>query len=1045
MLEKILHFSLTQRFLVILGVLAIIGIGIVSVRNLTLDAVPDISTNQVIVNTKTPGMAPAEVEKLVSFPVETAMGGVPGVQQVRSLSQYGLSQVVVTFADGSDIYFNRQLVSERLSSVREQLPPSVEAPEMGPVTTGLGEIYMYSVESDTRSPMDLRTLQDWMINPQLRTVAGVAGVDTLGGSEKQYEVRLDPQRLQAHNVSLRQVMDAIQKNNANAGGGFSERNSEQTIIRSVGVVTSTNDIASIVVDAQGGTPIYLKDVADVGIGTPLRTGVATKDGKEAIIGTVLMLKGGNGRSVSQAVDERMKAIRFQLPKDVTLTTVYNRTDLVNQTVHTVQKSLLEGAALIVFVLLVLLGNIRAALIVAVLIPLSMLLAATGMNRFGISGNLLSLGAIDFGLIVDGGVFMVENIVRRLAEERKHQGRTLTRAEVQHMVWEGAREVATPVTFSVLIITVVYLPILALEGTEGKMFQPMAYTVVFALLGALLLTLTLTPALCAMFLSGDTKEKHNPIMAFFDRVYRPVLDFSLRARQPIAAGAVVILLGAGLLFTRLGSEFIPQLDEGSLVIQPVRLRTVSTGETVRMVTQMEKAIKTIPEVTTVFCKSGTAEVASDPMPVSLTDGYIMLKPHDKWRPGLTKEKLIEEIQNKVETTVPGQGYGFSQPIQLRFSELIAGVKSDIGIKVFGEDLTTLKQKADEVAEVVRKIPGAQDVQVEQVDDVPVLQISIDRQAIARVGVNVSDIQDWVQTAIGGQPLGQVIEGDKRFEIAMRLPESTRGNPEALKALPVATPGGGSVSLGSLASLKMVPAPAQISRDHGKRRVVVQLNVRGADLGTFVPQAQAAITQKVRMPEGYYLEWGGQYENLQRAQARLAVVVPLALGLIFVLLFSTFGSVKQSLLIFSGVPLAITGGILGLWLRGLPFSISAGVGFIALSGVAVLNGVVMVSAINGLRKQGRTVDQAVREGAQTRLRPILMTALVAALGFLPMALNTGIGAEVQKPLATVVIGGIASATLLTLIVLPILYTWFERENEDVDVTPHFQEAKPIPRHP
>ena len=1054
MLEKILHFSLTQRFLVILGVLAIVGIGIVSVKNLTLDAVPDISTNQVIVNTKTPGMAPAEVEKLVTFPVETAMGGVPGVQQVRSLSQYGLSQVIVTFADGSNIYFNRQLISEGLSSVREQLPPSVEAPEMGPVTTGLGEIYMYSVESDKRSPMDLRTLQDWMINPQLRTVAGVAGVDTLGGSEKQYEVRLDPQRLQAHNVSLRQVMDAIQKNNANAGGGFSERNSEQTIIRSVGVVTSTNDIVSIVVDSQGGTPIYLKDVADVGIGTPLRTGVATKDGKEAIIGTVLMLKGGNGRSVSQAVDERMKAIRSQLPKDVTLTTVYNRTDLVNQTVHTVQKSLLEGAALIVFVLL-LLGNIRAALIVAVLIPLSMLLAATGMNRFGISGNLLSLGAIDFGLIVDGGVFMVENIVRRLAEERRHQGRTLTRAEVQHMVWEGAREVATPVTFSVLIITVVYLPILALEGTEGKMFQPMAYTVVFALLGALLLTLTLTPALCAMFLSGDTKEKHNPIMAFFNRVYRPVLDFSLRARLPIAAGAVVILLGAGLLFTRLGSEFIPQLDEGSLVIQPVRLRTVSTGETIRMVTQMEKAIKTIPEVTTVFCKSGTAEVASDPMPVSLTDGYIMLKPHDKWRPGLTKEKLIEQIQNKVETTVPGQGYGFSQPIQLRFSELIADVKSDIGIKVFGEDLNTLKQKADEVAEVVRKIPGAQDVQVEQVDDVPVLQIVIDRQAIARVGVNVSDIQDWVQTAIGGQPLGQVIEGDRRFEIAMRLPESTRGNPEALKALPIATPGGGSVTLGSLATLKMVPAPAQISRDHGKRRVVVQLNVRGADLGTFVPQAQAAIAQKVRMPEGYYLEWGGQYENLQRAQARLAVVVPLALGLIFVLLFFTFGSVKQSLLIFSGVPLAITGGILGLWLRGLPFSISAGVGFIALSGVAVLNGVVMVSAINGLRKQGKTVDQAVREGAQTRLRPILMTALVAALGFLPMALNTGVGAEVQKPLATVVIGGIASATLLTLIVLPILYTWFERETKeretkDVDVTPqtlptHFQEAKSVPHHP
>lgn len=1040
MLEKILHFSLTQRFLVILGVLIIIGIGIVSVRNLTLDAVPDISTNQVIVNTKTPGMAPAEVEKLVTFPVETAMGGVPGVQAVRSLSQYGLSQVIVTFSDATDIYFARQLVNERLGGVREQLPPGVNAPEMGPVSTGLGEIYMYSVESDTRSPMDLRTLQDWVIKPQLRTVTGVAGVDTLGGSEKQYEVGLDPQRIRAHNVTLREVIDAVQKNNVNAGGGFIEKNNEQTIIRSVGVVTSTNDIGSIVVDAQGGTPIYLKDIADVRIGTPLRTGVATKDGKEAIIGTVLMLKGGNGRSVSQAVDERMKEVRSQLPKDVTLTTVYNRTDLVNKTVHTVQKSLLEGGALILLVLLMLLGNVRAALIVAVLIPLSMLLAATGMNRFGISGNLLSLGAIDFGLIVDGGVFMVENIVRRLAEEREHRGRTLSRDEVRHMVWEGAREVATPVTFSVLIITVVYLPILALEGTEGKMFQPMAYTVVFALLGALLLTLTLTPALCSMFLSGDTKEKHNPIMAFFDRVYRPVLDFSLRARLPIVAGAFAILIGAGLLFTRLGSEFIPQLGEGSLVIQPVRLRTVGTAETVRLVTQMEKAVKTIPEVTTVFCKSGTAEVATDPMPISLTDGYIMLKPQEEWRPGMTQEKLVEEIKNKVETTVPGQGYGFSQPIQLRFSELVAGVKSDIGIKVFGEDLNTLKQKADEVAAAVAKIPGAQDVQVEQVDNIPVLQIDIDRQAIARVGVNVSDIQDWVQTAIGGQPLGQVIEGDKRFEIAVRLPENVRSDVEALKALPIATPGGGSVTLGSLATLKMVPAPAQISRDHGKRRVVVQLNVRGTDLGTFVPQAQAAIAQKVKLPEGYYLEWGGQYENLQRAKARLAVVVPIALALIFVLLFSSFGSIKQSLLIFSGVPLAITGGILGLWLRGLPFSISAGVGFIALSGVAVLNGVVMVSAINTLRKQGRTVDQAVREGARTRLRPILMTALVAALGFIPMALNTGIGAEVQKPLATVVIGGIASATILTLIVLPILYTWFERESEDVDVTP----AAPLGDH-
>lgn len=1032
MLQKILNFSLTQRFLVILGVLAIIGVGIVSVKNLTLDAVPDITTNQVIVNTQTPGMAPAEVEKLVTFPVETAMGGIPGVEQVRSLSQYGLSQVVVTFSDKTDTYFARQLVNERLSAVRDQLPANVDAPQMGPISTGLGDIYMYALESDKRSPMELRTMQDWLIRPQMRTVPGVAEVDGIGGEVKQYAVLIDPQRMISRGVTLQQVVEAVQKNNNNAGGGLIERKGEQTIIRSVGVVTSASDIADIVVAAEKGTPILLQDVAQVRVSSAIRTGVASKDGKEAVIATVLMLKGGNGRTVSQAADARLKAIRQQLPPDVKVTPIYNRTDLVNQTVHTVQKSLTEGGILIIGVLLLILGNWRAAMIVATLIPLSMLVAATGMNRFGISGNLLSLGAIDFGLIVDGGVFMVENIVRRLAEEREHRGKTLTRAEVQHMVWEGAREVATPVTFSVLIITVVYLPILALEGTEGKMFQPMAYTVVFALLGALLLTLTLTPALCSMFLSGDTKEKHNPIMAFFERVYRPVLDFSLRARLPILAGAVAVLIGAGLLFTRLGSEFIPQLDEGSLVIQPVRLRTVGTGETLRMVTAMERAIKPIPEVVTVYSRSGASDASTDPMPLSLSDSYIMLKPRDQWRPGMTKEKLIAEIEERVKA-VPGQGYGFSQPIQMRFSELIAGVKSDIGIKVFGEDLTTLKQKADEVAAAVSKIPGAQDVQVEQVDNVPVLQIGINRQAIARVGVNVSDIQDWVQTALGGQPLGQVIEGDKRFDIAVRLPENVRADVKAIGALPIATPNGGFVPLSSLASIKNVPAPAQISREQGRRRVVVQLNVRGTDLGTFVPQAQAAIARKVKLPEGYSLEWGGQYENLQRAKARLTVVVPIALGLIFVLLFSSFGSIKQSLLIFSGVPLAITGGILGLWLRGLPFSISAGVGFIALSGVAVLNGVVMVSAINTLRKQGRTIDQAVREGAQTRLRPILMTALVAALGFIPMALNTGIGAEVQKPLATVVIGGIASATLLTLIVLPILYTWFERETEDVDVTP------------
>ena len=1026
MLDKILNFSLTQRFLVILGAFLLIGVGVVSWNSLTLDAVPDITTNQVVVNTRTPGMGPAEIEKLVTFPIETAMGGIPGVEQVRSLSFYGLSQVVVTFSDSVDTYFARQLVNERLGNVREQLPPAVPSPQMGPVSTGLGDIYMYSVESETRSPMELRTLQDWTIKPQLRTVSGVAEANSAGGQEKQYEVQIDPQRMQSRGVTLRQVIEVVEKNNANAGGGFIERKGEQTIVRSVGVATSVADIARIVVSVNRGIPITLRDVAEVKIGTPLRTGVATKDGKEAVIGIVMMLKGANGQQVANAAEERMNRIREQLPKDVKVETVYNRSELVGHTVETVKKSLLEGGALVVVILLLLLGNWRGAFIVALAIPLSMLFAIINMNRFGISGNLMSLGAIDFGLIVDGSVVMVEHTIRRLAERREHLGRTLTREEVKHNVWESAREVAKPVTFAVSIITVVYLPILALEGTEGKMFKPMAYTVVFALIGALILTLTLVPALCSLLLSGNTREGRNLLMEALTNLYRPVLNFALKRREVIVGFAVTLLCIAGLLFTRLGSEFIPQLDEGSIVIQPVRLRTVDTNETVRLVAAMERAIKPIPEVVTVFSRSGTPEVATDPMPMSLTDSFIMLKPRKQWRAGMTKEQLITEIEEKVKD-VPGQGYGFSQPIQMRFSELVSGVKADIGIKVFGEDLTTLKQKADEIKAVVEKIPGATDIAVEQVDDIPVLEIQIDRDAVARVGVNASDIQEWVTTALGGQPIGQIIEGDKRFEVTVRLSNAVRSDVERLKALPIATANGGMVPLSSLAQLKLVPTPAQISREHGKRRVVVQLNVRGADLGGFVTAAQAAIKRDVKLGEGYYLEWGGQFENLQRAKSRLLLVVPLALSLIFILLFSSFGSIKQAALIFTGVPLAITGGVIALWLRNLPFSVSAGIGFIALSGVAVLNGVVMVSAINHLREGGKVVYFAVRDGALERLRPVLMTALVAALGFIPMALNTGIGAEVQRPLATVVIGGIISATLLTLVVLPTLYNWFEKDIE------------------
>jgi heavy metal efflux system protein len=1026
MLDRLLHFSLTQRFLVIIGTILLVGLGLVSWRQLNLDAVPDITTNQVAINTETGGMGPEEVEKLVTFPIETAMGGIPGVTQVRSLSQYGLSQVTVTFKDEVDTYFARQLVSERLNNVKELLPTGIESPQMGPVSTGLGDIYMYVIESESRPPMELRSLQDWFISPQLRTVPGVAEVNAADGSVKQYQVVVRPRAMLARGIAVDEVVTALQKNNQNAGGGVLEQNGERVLIRSVGMATTISDIERIVVKSESGVPVLIRDVADVRLGIPTLTGISTKDGKESLLGIVMMLKGANGREVAKAVDDRIKEIRAQLPKDVTLTTTYDRSLLVDDVLHTVAKSLLEGAALVIIVLVLLLGNVRGAVVVALAIPLAMLCAVIGMNRFGISGNLMSLGAIDFGLIVDGAVVMMENAVRRLAEAREHKGSTLTRKEVRHSVWESAREVAKPTAFAVTIITVVYLPILALEGTEGKMFKPMAFTVVFALIGALLLTMTLVPVLASMFLSGDTKEGNNPVMSLFSRLYARALNFSLRARGVVIGGAFALLAVSAFVFTRLGSEFVPQLDEGSLVIQPVRVRTVDAEQTVRLVTAFERKVLEVPEVLTVFSRSGTPEVATDPMPLSLTDSFIMLKPRDQWRKGLTKEALVEELEAKV-AEVPGQGYNFSQPIQMRFAELVSGVKADIGIKVFGEDLKELKSRADEIASVMREIPGAQDVEVEQVDEVPVLQIDIDRDAISRLGINIDDIQELVATALGGEPVGQIIEGDKRFALTVTMPDELRNDIDAIKGMLVETPDGGGVPLSSVAHIDNVPAPAQISREMGKRRVVVQLNVRGTDLGSFVAKAQSAIKEKVKLNEGYYITWGGQFENLQQASQRLTLVVPVALALIFILLFSTFGSLKQAVLIFTGVPLAITGGILALALRSLPFSITAGIGFIALSGVAVMNGVVMVSAINRLRAEGRLVVDAVREGATERLRPVLMTALVAALGFIPMALNTGTGAEVQRPLATVVIGGILSATLLTLVVLPALYAMFERDTE------------------
>lgn len=1032
MIERLLHFVLTQRVVAITGAAALGVWGAVAWSHLNLDAVPDITTNQVQINSETGGMSPEEVERLVTFPIETAMAGLPGVHHTRSLTQYGLSQVTVTFDDRVDVFFARQLVNERLLNIRGVLPESVSAPQMGPVSTGLGDIYMFALESESRDIASLRTTMDWQIAPQLRAVSGVAEVNVTDGDIKQYQVIADPMRLQARGLGVHDLIDALKHNNQNAGGGVVDNGGERFLIRSVGMATNIGDIESIPVTTENGQPVLVRDVAEVTTGTPVLTGVSTKDGKRAMVAVVMMLKGANGRTVSDAVDKKLNELRDQLPPDITATTVYNRSTLVNNTVGTVRKNLLEGGALVVIVLLLLLGNMRGALIVALVIPLSMLFGIALMDRFGVSGNLMSLGAIDFGLIVDGAVCMVENCVRRLAERRVEHGRKLTREEVRQGVFEASKEVAKPTVTALTIITVVYLPILALEGIEGKMFKPMAWAVAFCLIGALIFTLNLVPALASLFLSGDTREKPNPIMGLITRLYRPTLDLALRAKALVVIAALGLLLTAGWMFGSLGSEFIPRLNEGDLLVQPIRARTVDAEVTLRLVTAAERKIREVPEVVTVFSRSGTPEVATDPMPMSLTDSFVMLKDRDQWRPGVSKADIQREIEERL-ADIPGQGYGFTQPIEMRFSELISGVKADIGIKVFGEDLDVLRAKAEEIAAVVRALPGAADVAVEQVDPIPILQIDIDRAASARYGVSIAETQELVSSVLGGEEVGQIMEGDKRFALSLRLPQEMRNNPDAISNLPVTASNGASIPLASLAHIDRGFAPAQISRENGKRRVVVQLNVRGPDISTFVAKAQNALRVNVKLPEGYYVTWGGQFENLQQATAKLAIVVPAALVLILLILFMTFGSIKQSLLVFTGVPLATTGGVFALALRDMPFSISAGMGFIALSGVAVLNGVVMVSAINRLRREGLSVREATRTGALERLRPVLMTALVAALGFIPMALNTDIGAEVQRPLATVVIGGILSATTLTLVVLPALYTWLEREpssNDDLE---------------
>ncbi|WP_437952880.1 CusA/CzcA family heavy metal efflux RND transporter [Sorangium sp. So ce296] len=1057
LLSRLLSFSVRHPFLVVALTIAVGALGAYNFTRLPIDAVPDITNVQVQINTSVKALSPVEVERQVTFPIEWAMGGLPGVQQVRSLSRYGLSQVTVIFDDGTDIYWARQLVAERLGAAKESLPPGLGEPQLGPIATGLGEIYMWTLEAapDARRPdgqpydlTDLRTIQDWIVRPQIRTVPGVTEVNSIGGHERLYQVSPDPAKLVGYGLSFRDVLEALARNNANAGGGYIEHKGEQYLVRATGLVQSEEDIRGIIVGNHGEVPIRIEDVAEVGVGRELRTGAATEDGEEAVIGTAIMLVGENGRAVSRRVDEQIKAVNKSLPEGVTVKTVYDRTYLVDATLSTVRNSLLEGAALVVVVLFLLLGNLRAALIAALAIPFSMLIAVTGMVEGKISGNLMSLGAIDFGLIVDGSVIIVENCVRRFAEEQRRLGRALTREERLDLAYDASQEVRQATIFGELIIAIVYLPILTLTGIEGKMFRPMAQTVVLALAGATILSMTFVPALVALLLTGKVSEKENFLFRRAMSAYGRALAWALSHRPLVVAAAGVVLVASGLAAAGLGREFAPKLSEGALALQPARIPSISLTTSVAMQAKLERLLKErFPdEIEHVFARTGTAEVATDPMGPNVSDTYLMLRPRSAWKKAATQEELAEAIEEAIRE-LPGQNYEFSQPIELRFNELISGVRSDVAVKVFGDDLGVMLEQANKIGALLRATPGAADVKVEQVTGLPVLTIDVDRRMVARYGLNVADVQEVVEAAIGGVSAGEVFEGDKRFDLVLRLPDAIRRDVAALERLPIplrgapehaAGPSGPTVAaaarsperaafvpLGAVADLRLEDGPNQVSRESGKRRVVVQCNVRGRDLGGFVADAEERIDAEIKLPPGYWMSWGGQFENMLAAQRRLAVVVPLALGLIFALLFLSVGTLGNAALIFTGVPLALTGGIFALWGRGLPISISAAVGFIALSGVAVLNGLVMVTFIENLRQRGEGLDDAVLHGSIARLRPVLMTALVAALGFVPMALATGTGAEVQRPLATVVIGGILSSTTLTLLVLPVLYRLTHRE--------------------
>ena len=1052
MFEKLIRAAIEHRWLVLLAAIGMAAVGVFSYQKLPIDAVPDITNVQVQINTQAPGYSPLETEQRVTYPIETVIAGLPNLEQTRSLSRYGLSQVTVIFKDGTDIYFARQLVNERIQEARDKLPVGI-TPALGPISTGLGEIYLWTVEAKdgAKKPdgmpytaTDLREIQDWIIKPQLRNVPGVTEINSIGGYAKEYQIAPIPARLASLGVTLQDIVTALDRNNGNVGAGYIEKRGEQYLIRAPGQVKTLEDIGNVILSSAGGVPIRVRDVADVGLGRELRTGAATDNGREVVLGTVFMLIGQNSRTVSQAVDKKMVEINRSLPEGVHAVTVYDRTVLVDKAIATVKKNLLEGAILVIVILFLFLGNIRAAIITATVIPLSMLFTFTGMVHYKVSANLMSLGALDFGIIIDGAVVIVENCVRRLAHAQAHYGRPLTRAERFHEVFLASKESRRALLFGQLIIMVVYLPIFALTGVEGKMFHPMAFTVVAALVGAMILSVTFIPAAVALFIGHRVSETENFLVVQAKRWYGPLLDRVMAAKAVMLAAAAVAVVLCGLIATRMGSEFVPSLNEGDFAIQALRIPGTSLSQSVAMQQQLEATLKAkFPEIDRVFARTGTAEIASDPMPPNISDGYIMLKPVSEWpEPRKSRDELLAAIQDVV-GKVPGNNYEFSQPIQLRFNELISGVRSDVAVKIFGDDMDVLNKTGEEISSMLQKIPGASEVKVEQTTGLPMLTVNIDRQKASRYGLNVADIQDAVATAIGGREAGTLFEGDRRFDILVRLPESLRNDVESMKRLPIPLPRGtggtGSaegrtnfIQLAEVASFELAPGPNQVSRENGKRRIVVSANVRGRDVGSFVADAEAALAQ-VKIPTGYWTSWGGTFENLQSATQRLQIVVPVSLLLVFLLLFAMFGNVKDGLLVFTGIPFALTGGILALWLRDIPLSISAAVGFIALSGVAVLNGLVMISYIRSLREDGTPLDEAIREGALTRLRPVLMTALVASLGFIPMAIATGTGAEVQRPLATVVIGGILSSTVLTLLVLPILYRLAHRPDEQVeDVT-------------